>query len=99
MIPSILYVRNRLRLEKGKDFFFAPVIISHFIALGAIGMFAGNGLASKLTFVMFVVLLIRAFWGLSPYRKKVKAMKIGVWEVIYGTLTALSVVLGYYLKI
>jgi hypothetical protein len=99
LIPSILYVRNRLRLEKGKDFFLVPVVVSHFIALGAIGMFAGNGLASMLTFVIFLVLLIRAFWGLSPYRKKVKAVKIGIWEVIYGALTVLSIILGYYLQI
>lgn len=99
LIPSILYVRSRLRLEKGKDFLLVPVIAAHFIAVGAVGMFAGNGLASKLTFGMFVILLIRAFWGLSPFRKKVKAMRIGVWEVIYGTLTALSVIIGYYLGI
>ncbi|MBX7170636.1 MAG: YwiC-like family protein [Pyrinomonadaceae bacterium] len=99
LIPSILYVRSRLRLEKGKDFLLVSVIAAHFIALGAIGMFAANGYASKLTFVMFGVLLIRAFWGLSPLRKKVKAMKIGVWEVIYGTMTALSVIIGYYLGI
>ncbi len=99
LIPSILYVRNRLRLEKGKEFFLIPVLASHFIALGSIGMLAGNGLGSKLTFIIFAILLLRAFWGLSPFRKKVKAMKIGIWEVIYGTLTALSVVIGYYLQI
>ena len=99
LIPSILYVRNRLRLEKGKEFFLMPVLASHFMAVGAIGMLAGNGLVSKLTLAMFVVLLIRAFWGLSPFRKKVKAMKIGIWEVIYGTLTVLSVIVGYYFQL
>jgi hypothetical protein len=48
---------------------------------------------------MFAVLLGRAVIGLSPYRSKIKAMRIGVWEVIYGTLTALSVVIGYYLSV
>ncbi len=99
LIPSILYVRNRLKLEKGKEFFLIPVLASHFIAVGAIGMLAGNGLGSKLTLAVSVILLARAFWGLSPFRKKSKAVKIGIWEVIYGTLTMLSVVIGYYLKI
>jgi hypothetical protein len=49
--------------------------------------------------LMFAVLLGRAVVGLSPYRRKVKAMRIGVWEVVYGTLTALSVVVGYYLSV
>lgn len=99
LIPSILYVRNRLRLEKDKEFSIIPVIVSHFIAFGAVGMLAANNLVPKLPLVMFFILLFRSFWGLSPFRKKVKAMKIGVWEVIYGTLTALSVVIGYYLQI
>jgi hypothetical protein len=72
LIPSIIYVRNRLRLEKGKEFSQALPVFAHIVALS---------------------------FGLSPYRKKVKAMKIGVWEVIYGALTAFSVVIGYYLKI
>lgn len=96
LIPSILYVRNRLRLEKDKEFSIIPVIVSHFIAFGAVGMLAANNLVPKLPLAMFFILLLRSFWGLSPFRKKVKAMKIGVWEVIYGTLTALSVVIGFY---
>lgn len=99
LIPSILYVRNRLRLEKGKEFSIVPVAVSHFIAFGVVGILAANELITKLPLIMFFVLLCRSIWGLSPFRKKVKAMKIGVWEVIYGTLTALSVVLGYYLQI
>ena len=99
LIPSILYVRNRLRLEKEKDFSVIPVVLAHFGALIAVGLLSAYGLIPKLPMLMFTVLFIRAGWGLSPYRKRVKAMKIGVWEVIYGTLTALSVVLGYYLQI
>lgn len=99
LIPSILYVRNRLRLEKGKDFLLVPVVAVHFIAIGVVGMLAGNGLIPMLTIPIFVWLMMRAFWGLSPFRKKVKAVRIGIWEVIYGVLTVLSVILGYYLKI
>jgi hypothetical protein len=99
LIPSILYVRNRLRLEKGKEFTRNAVVISHFFALIIIGILAVNFLIPRLPLIMFFVLTLRAIWGLSPYRKKVKAMKIGVWEVIYGTLTALSVVFGYYLNL
>ncbi len=99
LISSILYVRNRLRLEKGKEFSNFIPISAHIFALLLVGILAFNGLSSGLTVLMFAVLLGRSAIGLSPYRKKVKAMKIGVWEVVYGTLTALSVVTGYYLKI
>lgn len=99
LIPSILYVRNRLRLEKGKDFSAAGVVVAHFIAFCAVGFLAADGLVPKLTLAMFAGLAARASWGLSPLRRKAKAMKIGVWEVIYGALTVLSVIIGYYFQI
>ncbi|HVE60054.1 MAG TPA: YwiC-like family protein [Pyrinomonadaceae bacterium] len=99
LIPSILYVRNRLKLEKGKEFSRFVPVFAHVSAFVLVGGLAFYGLSPVLTVAMFAVLLGRAAIGLSPYRKKVKAMKIGVWEVVYGTLTALSVVIGFYLKI
>ena len=99
LIPSIFYVRNRLRLEKGKDFSYTQPVLLHVAALVLIGGLAYYGLSPLLTALMFAVLTARAAVGLSPYRRKVKAMRIGVWEVVYGTLTALSVVIGYYLNV
>ncbi len=98
LVPSILYVRNRLRLEKGKDFSFLTVAASNALALFFVAALAASGFASKLTAAMFVVLAARAVVGVSPYRRKIKAMRIGVYEVVYGTLTVLSIILGYYLK-
>ncbi|HEY0461010.1 MAG TPA: YwiC-like family protein [Pyrinomonadaceae bacterium] len=98
LIPSILYVRNRLRLEKGKDFSSLIPFLSHAAALILVGVLAFYGLSPILTALMFAVLLGRSVIGLSKYRSQIKAMKIGVWEVVYGTLTALSVVIGYYLN-
>lgn len=99
LISSIIYVRNRLRLEKGKEYSFITNFLTNLMAVLFIGYLTFVGLSSILTLLMFLILFGRSIWGLSPYRKKVKAMKIGIWEVIYGTLTALSVVFGYYLQI
>jgi hypothetical protein len=43
-----------------------------------------------------VMLLVRAAEGLSAGRRKMKVMKIGVLEVIYGTLTVVFIVAGHY---
>ncbi|MCD9185130.1 MAG: YwiC-like family protein [Pyrinomonadaceae bacterium] len=99
LVPSILYVRNRLRLEKGKDFSQIVPFLANLFALIFVGTLAYKGFASLITTAMFTVLLVRSTVGLSKYRRKVKAMRIGVWEVIYGALTAISVVLGYYLGV
>ena len=95
-IPSILYVRDRLNLEKGKPFDSVGPILSHVISLAVVAGLAVFGFASWLTVGMFAFLAARCVYGLSEYRVKMRAMQIGVWEVIYGALTVISIVVGYY---
>jgi hypothetical protein len=99
LIPSVLYVRNRLRLEKGKVFSFYIPLTAHLIALFGIFGLAAQGFIPKLIIVAFMVLTIRNIKGLSRFHRPTKAMKIGVLEVIFGLLTVLSVILGGYLQI
>ncbi|MEO8041669.1 MAG: YwiC-like family protein [Acidobacteriota bacterium] len=96
LIPSILYVRNRLNIEKGKSYSRAIPISAHFAALIIVLLLAFYDLGPFLPVLMFLVLLIRSIIGLSPFRKKVKAIKLGIGEVIYGTLTVISLIVGYY---
>lgn len=96
LIPSIIYVRNRLKLEKAKTYSKLVPIASHLLALGAIVLFVLLGYSPFLMIPMFALLLVRCVIGLSAYRKKVKATKIGIGEVIYGALTVLFLIVGYY---
>ena len=96
LIPSILYVRERLLLEKGKKFTRAVPIAAHVTALSTVAILAYIGLSPILTVFAMALLLGRAVEGLSSGRKKMKAMKIGVFEVAYGIITLLSVVIGHY---
>lgn len=95
-VPSILYVRNRLSLEKGKTFNRLQPIVAHVLGLIVVVLLASVGSASLLTVGVFAFLLLRSIHGLSSYRVKMKAMKIGVWEVVYGVLTIISIIAGYY---
>lgn len=99
LIPSVLYIRNRLRLEKGKTFSFLLPLVANLIALTCVFMLAFQNLIPKLTVAAFLILTVRAALGLSKFRRPTKAMKIGVLEVVYGVVTALSVVAGFYLDI
>ena len=96
MVPSIFYVRNRLQLEKGKRYSVAVPVEAHILAFAASAVLALFGLCPALTSIMFGVLLVRAWIGMSPFRKKQKAMQIGVTEVIFGALTVISVIVGHY---
>ena len=99
LVPSVLYVRSRLRLEKGKQYSLLSSVASHILAVLALSALWSFGLASILTVLMAVFLTGRAAYGLSRYRKVLKAKVIGMWEVGYGVLYALTVVLGFYLSI
>lgn len=99
LIPSVLYVRSRLRIEKGKDYSVAAPISAHALALVAVVGLYLMGPASLLTALMATFLLGRSVYGLSRYRQILKAKTIGIWEVVYGVLFALSIVLGHYMRI
>jgi hypothetical protein len=99
LIPSILYVRARLRLEKGKTTnIFAPVVIN-FSALAFAGVLVYFKLTSVLVFLMLAFLFARAAFGLSRFRRPAKAKVIGIYEVVFGSLTVLALVFGYYFGI
>jgi hypothetical protein len=93
-IPSVLYVRGRLRLEKGKPHSVRLVLGSHVLGLGMVWLLVGKGLLPGLVLVAFVVLLVRAAVGLSPLRWRVRVTTIGFMEIGFGLLTILTVVIG-----
>ena len=98
-IPSILYVRNRLLLEKGKPFSaVVPVTAS---AAGVIFtvILAYYSLCPHLLVLIMAILFARAAIGLSRYSKRRKAMQIGVLEVVFGAVTVAAIILGYRLWI
>ena len=96
LVPSILYVRNRLLLEKGKEYSRIVPAIAHFAALSSVIVLSYLGLSPFLTVFAMLVLLWRAVGGLAPGRRKMRAMQIGVLEIVYGALTVLSVVIGHF---
>ena len=98
-IPSILYVRTRLLLEKGK-----PYTVAMPVTLSALGMcvaaaLAFYGIAPALPAVVMAILFVRASVGLSPYSRRRKAQQIGILEVVFGAITVLSIILGYRLGV
>lgn len=97
LIPSVLYVRNRLLLEKGKDHSRIIPALAHFAALIITCFLAYYGLIPILATFAMLVLLGRSLTGLAPGRKKKRAMQIGVLEIAYGAMTVLAVVAGHFL--
>ncbi|MDX2076389.1 MAG: YwiC-like family protein [bacterium] len=97
IIPSILYVRARLRLERGNPIQRESVWMVHGVAVIMVIGFALSRTMPYLGVVAMLILLGRAMIGLSDYRKARRAPIIGFQELGYGFLTALLGALGYAL--
>ncbi|MGD9590646.1 MAG: YwiC-like family protein [Pyrinomonadaceae bacterium] len=96
LIPSIIYVRERLRLEKGKSFSRIVPHLSHAAALVLVGSLAFFRMVPMLAAFAMAVLSFRAIEGLSSGRIKMKAMQIGIAEVVFGVVTAAALIIGHY---
>ncbi|MCG8348703.1 MAG: YwiC-like family protein [Chloroflexales bacterium] len=94
--PSILYVRARLRLDRGRPHQPAIVLSTHVVALAAVSWLIWLGWLPWLTLGVFVLLLVRAVGGLSRYRRPVPVKVIGFSELGWGLLTVLAVAWGNY---
>jgi hypothetical protein len=96
-VPSILYVRARLQLERDHPIVPLPVWMSHAAAVGVSIALSITGAAPSSAIIACCVLLIRSVVGLSRYRKPRPAKIIGMQELGYGLLTVILIAVGYTL--
>lgn len=99
-LSAVLYVRARLRLDRGAGSWRAVGGLPALIAAGTAALLAGAavwmGLAPVVAAVLFAGLFGRAALGLSPLRRPVKKAKvIGISEMVLGALTALVLGLAW----
>ena len=86
-IPTILFVRARLRLEKGQKPGVALAIAAHAVAIAGVVVLVYGGFASRFaTWAMFL-LAVRAALGLSRWRPRWKTWQLGVSEIVFGLVT------------
>jgi len=93
-VPSILFIRARLRLDRGKPYSASAVGASHLLAVAGSIILVVTGYAPVLAAVALTILMIRAFYGISPYRKPLRVRAVGFLEMGFGLLTALLLVIG-----
>lgn len=93
-VPSIVYVRERLRLEKGKPAARGAVLALNALALAAIALLAALGWVPWLAAAAIAFLFVRAAYGVSPWRRPARPQTIGFLELGMGALTVLLTALG-----
>ncbi|HVM95009.1 MAG TPA: YwiC-like family protein [Candidatus Acidoferrales bacterium] len=95
-IPSILYVRNRIRLDRKRPYNRPVTIAAHAVALALVGMMVQAQLLPWLVLLPFFALLVRAVVGLSGRRHPATPKNIGLTELGYGLATLLILVVCYW---
>ncbi len=94
-IPSILYIRGRLHLERDKPFARNLIYAVHILAILIIAVLVTAGFVPVIGLIAIIILALRAFWGLSPYRRSVRIAVIGMMELGYGLLYVVLFIVGY----
>lgn len=93
-VPTILYLRARLRLLRHKPASRDVAIGAHLLALFLIIVLGWRGIAPWLAILVMGILLVRACVGLLS-TKRITPQRLGVSELLFGAMTALAVALGY----
>jgi len=94
-IPSILYVRTRLKLEHGKPIYPYSIWIAHGAAFFMLTTMSAAHAIPTAVSGAFALLLVRALVGLSNYRKPRPAKQIGFLELAYGFFVVTLTAIGY----
>lgn len=87
-VPAIVYVRARLRLERGVPVAVAPTWAWHLAAVAVAAAAWGAGTLGWPALAATCLLWARAAWGVSPWRRPVAAKVVGVSELAFGAATA-----------
>jgi hypothetical protein len=96
VVPSVLYVRARLKLLRGERAGSAVVLLWHAGFLGVGVLLGAVGLVPYTAGGALGVLLARAGWGLSGRSKATRATQLGIQEIVYGIVYVAIVAVGYW---
>lgn len=95
-VPAVLYVRSRIRLERGGDVSRTWVTVAHVAAMVLLIALLAVRVVPAIALLVFALLLVRCEWGLSPFRHSARPSAIGISELVFGAVTVLVVAAGYH---
>lgn len=96
-VPAVLFVRSRLRLDRGLPAGIPQSLVAHVLAIGAGALLAVRGSGPWLGVLALALLLARAAHGLSSRRPKLRPKDLGFRELGWGIVTLLLLAVGYRL--
>ncbi|MFN2441808.1 MAG: YwiC-like family protein [Thermoanaerobaculia bacterium] len=93
-LPTILYVRSRVLIERGAEASrWIPVLAHVAAALLGFALFRA-GLMPAVVPIVLAILLARCAIGLSPFRRRASARAVGFTEIAWGAAAVIAIGLG-----
>lgn len=92
---AILYVRARLRCDRGAAFDRAGTAAAHAVLVGVAAALAARGLGPWLAVAAAALLAARAWHGLSRFHRRVRPQAVGFTELAYGIAFAAALAVGW----
>jgi hypothetical protein len=92
--PSILYVRARLRLDRGELARVGAALAAQAAAVGLAALLARAGAAPATGVAVIALLAARAVHGLSPWRPRWSVRRLGANEAIAGAIAVLTIAIA-----
>ena len=99
VVPSILYVRARLRINHGQSPAISSSLATHAAGVALAFALAWAGVAPALAVVAASLLLVRAAYALSRLCPPLTAKQVGFSEIGFGVINVLVLALGYGLRL
>jgi hypothetical protein len=96
-VPAVMFVRARLRLDKGKPVSLWKTIVAHIAAVVLVALLVWQGWLPMTAAIAMIILLGRAIWGFSDYRWRSSMKALGFLETGFGLLAVLLVAIGFWL--
>jgi len=94
-VPTILYVRAKLRLLHHRSASPGIAVIAHLFAAAIVGVLALNQIVPSLAFVAMLILLGRAVIGFGRSNTDLTPKTLGIYELCFGSMTVVAVIVGY----
>jgi hypothetical protein len=95
IVPSILYVRARLRLERNEAGRVGLALAVNLLAAAGLALLAARGVIPWAGALAVVLLAARAGLGLSPLRPRASTVQLGVSEIVFGLVFVAAASLGW----
>lgn len=94
-VGAVVYVRARLRCDRGVSFDRPGVLAAHAALVALAALLAALGHGPWIALAAAGVLLARAWHGLSRFHRRVRPQVVGFTEMAYGIAFAAALAVGY----